>query len=135
MKLVAHVVDGHRIDARPAPVERDWMDDPSARHAYRCLPLMIANQSGWIVRSPIAFSVRWNGGNWVDDVTVKLPRGRRDARICSHFGEGVVTLILPYLFRTPRGINPTSPAGSSHRCSGPSNRLAPPVCTNNSGVG
>ena len=89
----------------PSPLDREWMDRSNQRHAYRCLPLMIANQSGWIVRSPIAFSVRWNGGNRVDDVTVKLPRGRRDARICSHFGEGVVTLILPYLFRTPRGIN------------------------------
>jgi hypothetical protein len=26
MKLIAHVIDGHHVDIRPAPVERDWMD-------------------------------------------------------------------------------------------------------------
>jgi hypothetical protein len=29
----------------------------------------------------------------------------RDERILSHFGSGVITFSLPYLFRTPRGIN------------------------------
>ena len=46
MKLIAHVIDGHDVDIRPAPVERDWMDATNQRFAYRCLPLNIANAYG-----------------------------------------------------------------------------------------
>lgn len=89
----------------PAPPDREWMDRSGNRYAYRCLPLVIANQSGWIVRCPTAFSVRWNGGPKVADVKVRLPRGSNENRIFSHFGEGVLTFSLPYLFRTPHGVN------------------------------
>ena len=46
MKLIAHVIDGHHVDIRPAPVERDWMEATNQRFAYRCLPLNIAN--AWV---------------------------------------------------------------------------------------
>jgi uncharacterized protein DUF6065 len=49
MKLIAHVIDGHHVDIRPAPVEREWMEATSQRFAYRCLPLNIANAYGWEV--------------------------------------------------------------------------------------
>jgi hypothetical protein len=89
----------------PAVPDRDWMDRTDRRHAYRCLPLVIANQSGWVLRSPIAFSVRWNGGPRLKDLRIWFPRGRRDPRITSHFGSGILTIAIPYLFRTPPGIN------------------------------
>ncbi len=46
----------------PAPIARDWMDATPVRHPYRCLPLVIANQAGWILRSPAAFRAYWYGG-------------------------------------------------------------------------
>ena len=98
-----HLQDDMPIE--PAPPDREWMDQSANRYAYRCLPLVIANQAGWIIRCPVDFSVRWNGGPLITDVKVRLPRGSQEARIFSHFGEGVLTFSLPYLFRTPRGIN------------------------------
>jgi hypothetical protein len=89
----------------PAPTDRNWMDQSPGRHPYRCLPLVIANQAGWVLRNPTAFSVRWNGGPRAQDLRVRFPRGRKDHRICSHFGGGVLTISLPYLFRTPPGVN------------------------------
>lgn len=89
----------------PAPTDRDWMDRSRDRFAYRCLPLVIANQAGWIVRCPLAFSARWNGGPEPSDLKVRLPRGCQSTQVLSHFGEGVLTFGLPYLFQTPRGIN------------------------------
>lgn len=89
----------------PAPTDREWMDHSGNRFAYRCLPLVIANQSGWIIRCPVDFSVRWNGGSSVADVKVRWPRGQSSNQVLSHFGEGVLTFSLPYLFQTPRGIN------------------------------
>ena len=47
MKLTAHVIDGHTLDIRPAPRERDWMDRTAQHYAYRCLPLDMANGHGW----------------------------------------------------------------------------------------
>ncbi len=93
------------MDLEPAPADRDWMDQSHQRFAYRCLPLVIANQAGWVIRNPIDFSLRWNGGNQLDDLKLKFPRGSQESRIRSHFGHGIVTFSVPYLFRTPPGIN------------------------------
>lgn len=87
----------------PAPIPRDWMDAAHLRHPYRCLPLVIANQNGWVLRSPVGFSAYWYGGAGRQDVTLRFDQP--DNRIVSHFGNGVVTFTIPFLFRTPPGIN------------------------------
>jgi len=46
----------------PASVFRPWMEATENRFAYRCLPLAMANQAGWIVPCPASFSARWDGG-------------------------------------------------------------------------
>jgi len=112
-----------------APVDRAWMDASHQRAPYRCLPLVIANQAGWWMTSPATFTAYWDGGlgkenlqlnfapppattNLFDlfaPITVSAdipsPLVQGDARISSHFGNGIVTFSIPYLFRTPRGIN------------------------------
>lgn len=104
--LVAHeIIAGEGMDPEPAPATRPWMDASRERFAYRCLPLVIANRSGWTIGSPRRFSVRWNGGNEPGDVRLWFGRQRHDPRITSHFGEGVVTFSIPFLFRTPAGVN------------------------------
>jgi uncharacterized protein DUF6065 len=35
----------------------------------------------------------------------EFPGGNSDGRVVSHFGSGVLTFALPYLFRTPKNIN------------------------------
>jgi Family of unknown function (DUF6065) len=62
MKLIAHVIDGHHVDIRPTPVERDWMDATSQRFAYRSLPLNITNAYGWEVLCNAGFVAMWWGG-------------------------------------------------------------------------
>jgi hypothetical protein len=105
-RLIAYAIHP-RSDMLPEPAAptRDWMDETNQRNAYRCLPLVIANQSGWVLRSPTPFSVRWNGGTRATDLRIWFPRGHRDPRICSHFGNGILTIGIPHLFRTPPGIN------------------------------
>lgn len=97
--------DHTKTPVEPASPSRDWMDAIRDRFAYRCLPLVIANQHGWIIRSPISFKARWNGGPELVDTTVKFPKGQTTHAVASHFGAGVITIILPYLFRTPPGVN------------------------------
>jgi uncharacterized protein DUF6065 len=59
MKLIAYVIDGHHVDIRPAPIEREWMDATNQRFAYRCLPVNIANAHGWEILCPTSFTMNW----------------------------------------------------------------------------
>jgi hypothetical protein len=97
----------HSVTETPlevAPFSRDWMDSAHMRHPYRCLPLVIANQSGWILRATSGFRAYWYGGAAKEDLEIRFD-GPPDNRIVSHFGSGVITFTIPYLFRTPPGIN------------------------------
>jgi hypothetical protein len=83
--------------------DRAWMDAIPDRTAYRCLPMLIANQAGWTVASRGRLRATWNGGPLPSDLRV-------DTEDCpeaplSHFGYGILTWRIPYLFRTPRGWN------------------------------
>ncbi len=89
----------------PASIDRAWMDQTQKRFAYRCLPLTIANQAGWVIGNPSAFTATWNGGPAVEDVSIVFDAGKDEQRISSLFGHGTVTFNMPYLFRTPKGVN------------------------------
>src|SRR5438128_10505901 len=41
---------------------RDWMDMMPDRFPYRCLPMTIANQAGWVLHSPVGLTAVWEGG-------------------------------------------------------------------------
>ena len=80
------------------------MDQSGSRFAYRCLPLNIANQNGWLLLNRTEFEAYWYGGQSKQDIDVRLI-GNPDNHAYSHFGEGVITFSIPYIFRTPPGIN------------------------------
>jgi hypothetical protein len=89
----------------PASPKREWMDATFKKIAYRCLPLIAANQAGWVIRSPAAFTAVWSGKADNRGVRVLFDAGHeRHAGIAiSHFGAGVLTFVLPWLFRTSPG--------------------------------
>ena len=90
----------------PASSRRDWMDGSQARSAYRCLPLTMANSSGWELRLPADVKVSWNGKPDRKGIVISGydPRFPVRSYVQSHFGEGVVTFITGYLFRTSPGV-------------------------------
>jgi hypothetical protein len=105
-KLLAYVVsttDGWTME--PAPGKRDWMDATGEKFAYRCLPLVMANQAGWQVTCPLNFSAVWNGKPDLADVMLRFPdgEGKNAGQIRSHFGSGIITFSMPWLFRTSPG--------------------------------
>jgi hypothetical protein len=68
--------------------------------------LLIANQSGWELRNPCAFTATWVGRD--DRMDVMIAPDKRDAGQFlpqSNFGYGILTWHLPMLFRTPPGFN------------------------------
>ncbi len=104
MNLTAYVMDGHRIDIRPAPVERVWMEKTPQRYAYRCLPLNIANAHGWEILCPSTFTAVWNGTNALNSLRIQASPDTI-APALSHFGNGVLTFHIPCLFRTDPGYD------------------------------
>ncbi|MCK0208090.1 DUF6065 family protein [Starkeya koreensis] len=97
MKLVAYAI-GDGVEIVTVSPERAWMDGARDRSPYSCLPLAIADTHGWELRNPVNFSAMWGGGAGIDDIVV-MPDGEGIAR--SHFGEGVLTFLVPFVFRTP----------------------------------
>ena len=65
----------------PAKLARDWMDQTPMKAAYRCLPIAIANQAGWIIGCPVTFKASWTGKNTDPKaVTITFP-SKQDERI------------------------------------------------------
>jgi hypothetical protein len=102
--LIGYVLDQEWPDIRPAPLERDWMDATQHRFAYRCLPLNIANGYGWELLCPSGFTATWDGTRQSDGICVE-PDAGTIAPAISHFGHGVLTFNLPYVFRTDPGVD------------------------------
>jgi hypothetical protein len=89
-----------------ADKKRDWFDP----HFYRCLPLTVANQYGFVLKSQFDINVIWDGGNDVESVKFFFNEpieeiNKKHPRIDSHFGFGTFTIVPPFTLRTPPGIN------------------------------
>src|SRR4051794_4009021 len=136
-RLYAYVINpALDMPLQAAPLDRAWMDAWHDRAPYRCLPLVIANQAGWVILNSTDFTVTWDGRahqnalrlefgappppppppaaspfGGVVDVSAfyqpppTQPRPQAVPHITSLFGGGVLTFNVPYLFRTPPGIN------------------------------
>jgi hypothetical protein len=106
LPLVAYVVNtGLAMPLVCAARARSWMEETNDRFANRCLPLLMANQAGWFLLSAHTIRVTWLGTNELSGVRIELIKGTAPHPVLSHFGHGIVTWNVPYLFRTPPGYN------------------------------
>lgn len=104
MKLIAYTLSGVPPRLHPARPTRAWIDAMPEQFAYRCLPLNIANQFGWEVRSPCRITAEWDGEADQDAIRIAVD-GDPHLAPASHFGHGVLTFHTGALFRTPPGID------------------------------
>jgi hypothetical protein len=104
-ELVCYRLTRDAPEIAPARAARDWMDRTDQRYAYRCIPLSIANASGWEVLSPVAFEATWRGDDGHDAIRIRSTedQGRAARLAASHFGHGILTLHTEHLFRTSPG--------------------------------
>ena len=105
MQLECFPTIGRPPELVPARPERKWMDEFTNRHPYRCLPMTMANSTGWELLCPVGFTATWNGGKEASDITLTPDRPHPEFShfVVSHFTHGVVTMHPQYLFRTPPG--------------------------------
>jgi len=66
----------------------------------------MANQAGWVLGCPLSFSASWDGSDDPDHLRLCFAggEGRNIGQISSHFGCGILTFSVPWLFRTSPGI-------------------------------
>lgn len=86
--------------------KRDWFTP----HFYNCLPLIVGNQYGFIIKSEFDFSFVWNGEDTKDAITFYFNEeqeevDKKSPRVESHFGSGIITINPPFTLRTPPGVN------------------------------
>lgn len=106
--LIAYSQGTERLaEITPAPRWRDWMNATDERWANRCLPLLVANQSGWTMLNPVGFTAVWNGEPQNTGVSITFDGDVRPKPVMveSLFGYGIITWRPPFLFRTPPGWN------------------------------
>jgi len=104
LQITAYEVVEAPMPIRSAQRGRDWIEALPERFAYRCLPLAIANQVGWEILNQTPFTARWNGKEGLDAIDIRFD-GEPNPLVGSHFGHGVLTFSLGYLFRTTKSHN------------------------------
>ncbi len=81
------------------------MEDADRKFPYRCLPLVVANQYGWEILSTHHIRAVWDGTSNAEGLYVENLSGDGLLHASSHFGQGVLTFQIPFLFQTPEGWN------------------------------
>jgi hypothetical protein len=104
LQITAYEVVEDPMRLQSAQRSRQWMDETVDRFAYRCLPVALANQVGWDILCPLDFTAKWNGKEGLDAISLKF-NGDPSPLIGSHFGHGVLTFSIGYLFRTTKSHN------------------------------
>lgn len=94
--------------------KREWMDE-NGGHAYKCLPLSVANGFGWHILCPISFDAVWDGNsrhensikfNFYPEKTKEHDYLIKYNLVSSHFGAGIITFSgMNYILRTSPGHN------------------------------
>src|SRR5690242_3343709 len=54
------------VESLKGQKKRSWMN----RHAYFCLPLQIANETGFIIRAPFEIDLYWSGGEEAESLKI-----------------------------------------------------------------
>src|SRR5262245_54372602 len=86
LPLIAYRLNRHwPMRIVPAPATRDWIAATPSQFARRCLPLLIANQAGWLILNSHPARAVWNGGPQPADLVVEQLGGEPPNPATSHF--------------------------------------------------
>ncbi len=94
---------GSTFEISPMSIKRDWMDNTSERHAYRCFPVTQSNVVGWSLSCTEDLEFIWDG---INDQTpdhveiIKAPEGSYGGR-----GQSSISLNTGLIFRTDKDVS------------------------------
>jgi hypothetical protein len=86
----------------PMSIKRDWMDNTSEKHAYRCFPVTQANVIGWSLSCLEDIEFIWDGINDQTDKHVEIfsPLGSYAGR-----GQSSISLNTSLIFKTDSNVS------------------------------
>ena len=116
MKVTKYDLIDNPMRLVPGRKQRQWMDETPNKYAYRCLPLSIANCTGWDLFMPCDLMVSWNGGNKQTDIQLNFENDEFGKFADSLFGCGIITFHPGFLLRTSKDwdLLVTGPINQSH---------------------
>jgi hypothetical protein len=93
---------GSLFTIAPMSIKRDWMDQTSENHAYRCFPVTQANVIGWNLTCEEDIEFEWDGINDQTGEHVKIfkPEGSYSGR-----GQSSISLNTGLVFRTDNDVS------------------------------
>lgn len=108
MDFIAYAFPGITpLPLEPADLKRAWMEGEKRLAAARHPGMARANQAGWVLRCPIDINFTWNGDmrphQGLTSYSYDKDRDDYYGFFSNAFGHGVLTISVPYLFRTPPG--------------------------------
>lgn len=87
----------------PMSIKRDWMDETSEKHAYRCFPVTQANVVGWSIFSNQDIEFLWDGTNDQSPDHIEIisaPDGSYGGR-----GQSSISFNTGLVFRTDQDVS------------------------------
>ena len=96
-------MNGSSFDITPMSIKRDWMDDTSEGHAYRCFPVTQSNVIGWNLFCKQDIEFLWDG---INDQTqdhieiISAPQGSYGGR-----GQSSISFDTGLVFRTEPNVS------------------------------
>jgi hypothetical protein len=103
LNIFAEKMNGSSFSILPMSIKRDWMDETSEGHAYRCFPVTQSNVVGWSLSCDQDIEFVWDG---INDQTqdhieiIKAPEGSYGGR-----GQSTISLNTGLVFRTSEDIS------------------------------
>ena len=102
-KISVEKTPGCFFDITPMSIKRDWMDQTSENHAYRCFPVTQANVVGYSLSCKQDIEFIWDG---INDQTpdhieiIKAPEGSYGGR-----GQSSISLNTGLIFKTDQDVS------------------------------
>ena len=95
-------MQGNSFVISPMSIKRDWMDETSENHAYRCFPVTQANVIGWSLSCSEDIEFIWDGINDQTDKHIEIfsPEGAYAGR-----GQSSISLNTGLVFKTDNDVS------------------------------
>ena len=102
IEISVEKTNGSIFEISQMSVKRDWMDETSGNHAYRCFPVTQANVVGWNLSCKEDIVFTWDGINdqTPDHIKITSPIGAYAGR-----GQSSISLNTGLIFRTAEDIS------------------------------
>ena len=100
--ILVEKTPGCLFEISPMSIKRDWMDDTSENHAYRCFPVTQANVVGYSLSCTEDIEFEWDG---INDQTPDRVKIFSPERAYSGRGQSSISMDTGLIFRTDQDVS------------------------------